>query len=103
MKNFIIVSALLITAGFSSLIGIRSASADIGDMPTADALSYGQNAEGCYYTSDTQDIVYSKGFTLKDSNSCGQELVIANRSIYDNSVIGKWRQDIIDYLKSLVQ
>lgn len=96
MKKFLVIAVLLLSVG--------SASADMGSLPTSDALSFGTNAQGCYYTSENQKLVYSKDFSiLMDHNeACERSLNVSDGYNY-SSVVNNWRESIIDFLRNLVQ
>jgi len=98
MKKLYVIAVLLLTTG------VGTASASVGDMPSSDALSFGKNAQGCYYTSQSQKLVYSKDFSLvmDKAANCERSFVV-HPTLYISPEIAEWRATTKAYLMSLVK
>lgn len=96
MKN------VLVALGMFAFLIVPGAHASFGDGPKADALSYGQNAHGCYYFSAEKKIVYAKDFSfiVDDSSMC---LAKYDHLINDKSVYAEWRATYREALKALAK
>jgi hypothetical protein len=94
MKKLYIFAVLALTV---SLAGATSALASVGDMPEANALSYGQNAQGCYYISPAKERVYTKDFSavISATSNCDRTEKIS--AIYRKYLVDKASSVSLDF------